>query len=149
MHPLKTYIALFTLIVCFGCRPKIHEKAKEHFFVKQLFLKGGANISSAAYFNGKIFCLKDNDRLIVFDTSLMLDQNLTAEYSGIKIDFIRPVNDTILLSTDKDIYRLDSSFALKKSDWKPYNYGLPYFNDSTFYVYACSMGEMGWQRFFS
>lgn len=105
-------------------------------------------ITSAVYYAGHILCLQGDDKLFVLDTTLNLVDSLTAKFSKLKIQFLHSYSDTILLSTEKDIFYLDSGFVIKKYNNTPFKYQFPYFTDSTYYVYACSAGEWGGAVFF-
>lgn len=92
--------------------------------------------------------MQEDSKLFVLDTAFNFVDSLTVKFSKLKIQFLHSYNDTILLSTDKDIFYLDTGFALKKHNNHPFKYGLPYYNDSTYYVHACSAGEWGGSVFF-
>jgi len=111
-------------------------------------MKGDTVINSAVYFAGHILCLQGDDKLFILDTTLNLVDSLTAKFSKLKVQLLHSYNDTILLSTNTDIFYLDTGFVLKKYNSQPFKYGLPYYNDSTYYVHACSAGEWGGAVFF-
>ncbi|MBO9203233.1 MULTISPECIES: hypothetical protein [Niastella] len=145
LRNLTIFLFLTAFVTC--TIPKQNITAKR-FLVSVKSIKGDTIINSAVYHSGHIFCLQEDGKVIVLDTAFNFVDSLTARFSKLKIQFLHSYNDTILLSTDKDIFYLDTGFALKKYNNQPFKYGLPYYNDSTYYVHACSAGEWGGAVFF-
>jgi hypothetical protein len=139
---------LFLLTTLFSCGTKKKDIKSKDFSISVKSIKGDTIITNAVYFEGHILCLKENNKILVLDTSFDNIDSLTDKFSNLKIDFIQPYNDTILISTEKDIFYLDTGFVLKKYNRQFLRYQLPYYNDSTYYVYACSAGEWGGAIFF-
>ncbi|MFN8291370.1 MAG: hypothetical protein U0U70_14025 [Chitinophagaceae bacterium] len=131
-----------------ACTTKKPDKKVKGFSVFVKSIKGDTIISSAVYHAGHILCLQEDNKLFVLDTSFNFVDSLTTKFSKLKIQYLHSYNDTILLLTDKDIFYLDTDFHLKKYNNQPFKYGLPYYNDSSYYVHACSAGEWGGAVFF-
>jgi hypothetical protein len=148
MNTLRNLTILFFLTAFIACTTKKQDIKAKDFLVSIKSLKGDTIISSAVYYAGHILCLQEDSKLFVLDTAFNFVDSLTAKFSKLKIQFLHSYNDTILLSTDKDIFYLDTGFALKKYNNQPFKYGLPFYNDSTYYVHACSAGEWGGSVFF-
>ncbi len=136
------------LTVFIACSNKKKDIQAKDFIVSIKSIKGDTVIASAVYYSGYILCLQEDDKLFVFDTIFNLVDSLTAKFSKLKIQLLHSYNDTILLFSKKDIFYLDTGFAIKKYTAKPFKYQLPYFTDTTYYVYACSAGEWGGAVFF-
>lgn len=145
LRNLTIFLFLIALIACSTQKQDI--KAKD-FSVSVKSIKGDTVITSAVYYSEHILCLQGDNKLFVLDTALNLVDSLTAKFSKLKIHNLISHNDTILLSTDKDIFFLDTSLILRKYKSKPFKYGLPDFIDSTYFVYSCSVGEFGGSVFF-
>lgn len=148
MNTLCNLTILLFLTAFIACTTKKQDIKAKDFLVSVKSIKGDTVINSAVYYAGHILCLQGDDKLFVLDTTLNLVDSLTAKFSKLKIQFLHFYNDTILLSTDKDIFYLDTGFVLKKYNSQPFKCGLPYYNDSTYYVHACSAGEWGGAVFF-
>lgn len=142
-------LAIFFLLSSFiACEADAVKIKGNDFSVSVMSLKGDTIISSAVYYSGHILCLQENNKLFVLDTSFNFVHNLTEKFSKLKIDFLHSYNDTIILSTDNEFFYIDTGFVLKKYTNRPFKYGLPFYNDSTYYVHACSAGEWGGSVFF-
>jgi hypothetical protein len=126
---------------------KQEQKTKE-FSVSFKSLKGVSTISSAVYYYGHILCLQEDKKLFVLDSVFNFAENLTERFSHLRIQYLFSYNDTILLSTGKELFYLDREFSLKKYTRQSFKYGIPYYNDSIYYVHACSVGEFGGAVFF-
>ena len=124
------------------------QQTSEHFIVETKSLEADTVITSAIYFGERILCLQANHQFFVLDTLLNKDSTLTAKFSNIKADFLQSLNDTIFISTGNGLYFLDKYFTLQHYNQQPFTYGLPYYNDTTYYVHACSAGEFGAAVFF-
>jgi hypothetical protein len=148
MKKLFNLTVLFFLTAFIACTNRKQDIKTKDFSVTVKSLKADTLISSALYYNGYILCLREDHKLFVLDTTLNLADSLTSEFSGINIRFLHSYNDTIILSTNKDIFFLDKDFVLKKFNAKPLKYGIPYYNDSIYHIYACSVGEWGGAVFF-
>lgn len=148
MNTLRNLTIFLFLIAFIACSTQKQDIKAKEFSVSVKFIKGDTVITSAVYYSGHILCLQGDDKLFVLDTSLNLVDSLTAKFSNLKIQFLHSYNDTILLSTEKDIFYLDTDFVIKNYNNKPFKYQFPYFADSTYYVYACSAGEWGGAVFF-
>lgn len=148
MNTLRNLIILFFLTALVSCSTKKQDTKEKDFLVSVKSIKADTIIISAVYFAGHILCLQDDNKLFVLDTAFNFVDSLTTKFSKLKIQFLHSFNDTILLSTDKDIFYLDTGFVLNKYNYRPFKYGLPYYNDSTYYVHACSAGEFGGAVFF-
>lgn len=118
------------------------------FLISVRSIKGDTIINSAVYYAGHILCLQDDNKIFVLDTAFNFVDSLTKKFSSQKFELLHSYNDTILLSTGKDIFYLDTGFVLKKYDYQPFKYRVPYYTDSTYYVYACDAGEWGGSVFF-
>jgi hypothetical protein len=148
MDTLRNLTIFFFLTAFIACTTQKQDIKAKDFSVSVKSIKGDTIIRSAVYYAGYILCLQEGSKLFVLDTAFNFVDSLTAKFSKLKIQFLHFYNDTILLSTDKDIFYLDTGFALKKYNTQPFKYGLPYYNDSTYYVHACSAGEWGGAVFF-
>jgi hypothetical protein len=140
--------AIFIFLTAFiACNAQKKEKTKT-FSVSVKTIKGDTILSSTVYYNGYILCLQEDSKLFVLDTAFNFVDTLTNKFSNLKIELLHAYNDTILLATGKDIFYLDSGFTLKKYTTQPFKYGLPYYDDSAYYVHACSVEEWGGSVFF-
>lgn len=148
MNTLRNLTILLLLTAFIACTTKKQDIKAKDFLVSVKSIKGDTIISSAVYYEGHILCLQEDSKLFVLDTALNFVDSLTAKFSKLKIQFLHSYNDTILLSTEKDVFYLDTNFAFKKYNSHAFKYGLPYYNDSTYYVHACSAGEFGGAVFF-
>ncbi len=148
MYKSIIFLCLFPLIVFLACNTNKKDTKAKDFIVSIKSIKGEKIISSAAYYAGYILCLQEDNKLFVLDTSFKLIDSLTIKFSKLKTYSLCSYKDTILLNTDKEIFYLDNGFVLKKYNKSNFRYGLPFYNDSTYYVYACSMGEFGGSVFF-
>lgn len=148
MNTLRNLIIYFFLIAFFACSSQKQDIKAKDFLVSVKSIKGDTVINSAVYYSGHILCLQEDDKFFVLDTTFNLVDSLTAKFTKIKIQYLQSYNDTILLSTDKEIFYLDTGFVIKKYTNKPFKYQFPYFTDSTYYIYACSAGEWGGAVFF-
>jgi hypothetical protein len=148
MTTFKLYSILIFLIGFFACTTKAHQTSVKTFTIITKSLKADTVITSAVYFSAHIICLQADHKIFVVDTSLNEDKNLTAKFESVKADFLLPFNDTIFIGTDKGIHFLEKDFSLKLYNLQPFKYGLPYYNDDTYYVHACSAGEWGGAVFF-
>jgi len=145
LRNLTIFLFLTAFIACNTQKQDI--KAKD-FSVSIKSLKGDTIISSAVYYAGHILCLQEDSKLFVLDTAFNFVVSLTAKFSKLKFQSLHSYNDTILLLTDKDFFYLDTGFELKQYKNKNFKYGIPAYNDSTYYVYGCSVGEFGGSVFF-
>lgn len=144
----KTFFVLVLAAGFFGCVTSEQQTIAKRFIVKTKSLRADTVITSAIYFGGHILCLQADQKIFVLDSLLEPDNNLTANFSKLKVDFLQPYNDTIFIGTDEDLFFLNKDFTLKSYRPSPFNYRLPYYNDDTYYVYACSAGEWGGAVFF-
>lgn len=148
MNTLRNLTIFFFLTAFIACTTKKQDIKAKDFSVSVKSIKGDTIISSAVYFAGHILCLQEDSKLFVLDTAFNFVDSLTAKFLKLKIQFLHSYNDTILVSTDNDIFYLDTGFILRKYNNQPFKYGLPFFNDSTYFVHACSAGEWGGSVFF-
>jgi hypothetical protein len=148
MTAIKLYSYFIFTIAFFACQTKGHQKTTKAFTKETKSLQADTVLTSAVYFNGRILCLQANHKIFVLDTLLQKDNNITAKFSNFKADFLHSFNDTILIGTKSKLYFLDDDFTLKNYNRQPFKYGLPYYNDDTYYVHACSGGEFGGAVFF-
>ena len=148
MTILKLYFILVLIVGFFGCTIPEQQTNAKPFLVETKSLKADTVITSTIYYNEHILCLQEDHKIFVLDTLLQKDSLLTDKFLSIKADFLLPYNDTIFIGTDKDLYFLNKDFTLTTYNQKPFQYGLPYYNDETYYVYACSAGEWGGSVFF-
>jgi hypothetical protein len=145
LRNLTIFIFLIAFISCTNQQQDIQAKG---FSVAVKSIKGDTIISSAVYYDGHIICLQEDSKIFVLDTVFNRVDSLTAQFSKLKVQFLHAYNDTILLLTGKDIFYLDKGFVLKKYNNRPFKYRLPFYNDSTYYIYGCSAGEWGGSVFF-
>jgi hypothetical protein len=148
MTTLKLYSLVLLAISFFACRTQEQQRKTELFTVETKTLTADTVVTSAVYFNGHIFCLQADHKIFALDTLLRIDSSLTGKFSNIKPHFLQSFNDTILIGTKNKLYFLDQDFTLKGYNRQPFKYGLPYYNDDTYYVHACSVGEFGGAVFF-
>lgn len=148
MNFLRNLTIFFLLTAFIACSNQQQDTQSKEFAVAVKSIKGDTIISSAVYYEGHIICLQEDSKVFVLDTAFNRIDSLTAQFSKLKVQYLHTYNDTILLLTDNDIFYLDKGFLLKKYNNRPFKYGLPYYNDSAYYVYACSMGEWGGSVFF-
>jgi hypothetical protein len=148
MAVIKYYSFFIFAIGCFACKTQEQQVQSKDFTIDSKSLKADTVITSAVYFGGHIFCLQADHKIFVLDTLLQKDNSFTARFSNVKADFIHPFNDTIFIGTKNNLYFLDHEVTLKNYNSQPFKYGLPYYNDGTYYVYACSVGEFGGAVFF-
>ena len=145
---ILNYLTIFFIFTAFiACNLKNQDKEIKQFSVSVKSLKGDTIIHSSVYYDGNILCLQEDGKLIVLDTTFCFVDSLTNKFSKLNFNLLHTHNDTILLKTEKDYFYLDKEFCLKNYH-KFFKYGLPFYNDSTYYVYACSFGEWGGSVFF-
>lgn len=125
MNTLRNLTILFFLTAFIACITKRQDTKSKGFLVSVKSMKGDTIITSAVYYAGHILCLQENNKLFVLDTAFNYVDSLTARFSNLKIQFLHPYNDTILLSTDKDIFYLDTGFFLKSPAIKLLNTDYP------------------------
>lgn len=148
MNTLRNLAILFVLTAFIACSSKKQYIKAKDFFVSVKYIKSDTVINSAVYYNEHILYLQDNGKLFVLNNKYNFVDSLTTKFTKFKIQDLCNYNDTILLFIDKDILYIDSGFVIKKYAVQPFKYQFPYFNDSTYYVYACSAGEWGGAVFF-
>ena len=148
MKPLSNLIILIFVTAALACTIKKKDKREYGFLVSVKSQRGDTTITSAVYYGGHILCLQEDGKIVVLDTTFNYVDSLTIKFANLKIQFLRPYNDTIVISTDKEVFYLSTDFTLKKYNGQTFKYGLHYYSDSTYYVYACSAGEWGGSVFF-
>ena len=148
MTTLIPYSFFLLAIGFFACKTEEQQRKTDLFTVETKTLTADTVVTSAVYFDGHIFCLQADHKIFALDTLLRKDSSLTAKFSTIKADFLQSFNDTILIGTKNSVYFLDKDLTLKNYNRQPFKYGLPYYNDDTYYVHACSVGEFGGAVFF-
>ena len=148
MATSKTYYILILFAGFFSCKTQGQPAKTKIFTVETASLESDTVLTSAVYFGGRIFCLQANHKIFVLDTLLQKDYDLTAKFSEIKADFIHPSDDTIFIGTRKDLYFLDEELMPRKYNLQRFRDGLPYYEDETYDVHACSAGEWGGAVFF-
>lgn len=147
MRSLKFFVAFFAAVAFFACKPQVKPTTKP-FIVETRSLKGDTVITSAVLFEGKIVCLQQDHKIFVLDSLLTRNNELTAKFSKVKVDFLERYNNTILIGSDKEIYEIDKGFELKNYNRYLFRNRVPDYDDSTWYVYSCSVGEWGGSVFF-
>jgi hypothetical protein len=148
MTNIKSYSFIIFTVGFFACRTQETKTQKKDFTIEVKSVQADTVITSAVYFSGHIFCLQADHKIFVLDTLLQKDTSLTAKFSTVKADFLHPFNDTIFIGTKSNLYFLDKDVTLKNYNSQPFKYRLPYYNDDSYYVYACSAGEWGGAVFF-
>ncbi len=148
MNKKSPLFLMIFLTFFFACTSKKKNIISTDFIVSIKSLKGDTIIRSALIYDGYILCLQEDNKLVILDSCFNKVDSLIDKFSKVEFQSLNTYNDTILLSTNKEILFLDNGFELKKYQNQPFNYGLPFYNDSTYYVYACSIGEWGGSVFF-
>jgi hypothetical protein len=148
MTTLRLYSFFLLAISFFACKTQEQQRKPDLFTLETKTLKADTVVRSAVYFDGHLFCLQADDKIFVLDTLLRKDSSLTAKFSNIKAAFLQTYYDTVLIGTKNNLYFLGKDLTLKNYKPHPFRYGLPYYNDDTYYVRACSVGEFGGAVFF-
>ncbi len=148
MNPLRILIILFFLTAIIACSSPQQDIRGNEFIISANSIKADTIINSAVYFAGYILCLQEDNKLFVLDTSFNFNDSLTSKFSKFKFNSLRSYNDTLLLFNNDTYFYLDSGFILKEYKPQNFKYGIPLYNDSTYDVYGCSLGEFGGSVFF-
>ena len=123
MSPLKLHAVFFLSILFFSCKSQVKPQVKpieKLFIVETRSLTADTVVTSAILFDGQIICLQEDHKIFVLDSLLNRNNELTAKFSNLKVDFLEKYNDTIFIGTDKENYILDKGFALKNYNWYPF-----------------------------
>jgi len=148
MTTLKLFSLFILASIFFACKTQEQKRKRELFAVDTKTVTADTVVISAVYFDGHIICLQADQKVFALDTMLEIDSSLTGMFLNIKVEFLQSFNDTILIGSNNKLYFLDKNYTLKNYNRQPFKYGLPYYNDDTYYVHACSAGEFGGAVFF-
>ncbi|HVU84220.1 MAG TPA: hypothetical protein VHC50_05235, partial [Puia sp.] len=95
--------------------------------------------------SGHIICLQADGKAFVLDTAFRRDNKLTDNFAAYRFDLLKPFRDTVFLATSRQVFVLGNDLSLHLLSKPPFDdsLGFPYFGDSRYRVYACSVGEFG------
>jgi hypothetical protein len=143
------YLLILSVLAAFSvCTTKKQPSKESEFEVSVKSIPGDTVVTTAVYCQGYILCRRVDEKLFVLDTLLNPVDSLTKIFSPYKIDLLTSYKDTIIFATRDKTFFIDTDFTIKKYVNQPFKYGIPYYVDSTYYVYACSAGEWGGSVFF-
>ena len=145
----STLIAISTIVLLISCQERKSATPKQIFFtVRQIRLQPDTTISAIAYYQNNIIGWQDNGKLIVIDSNYKRQDAIEKRLNTLKTYYIATIHDTILVSTEKDVYFIDAKFNLQKYNNKERIFLRSIYEDSVYYVYSCCAGEFGGSIFF-
>jgi hypothetical protein len=145
-HILTIFIAFVILTSCNNREEKLHMQI--HFTTRQFQLKADTTITSIAYFKGNIICLQNNEKIIILDTNYNRQTLLESNFANYKLNYLFAFHDTVFLGAKDKLFFIDKDFRLQEFKRKETVHRRYLYEDDSYYVYGCCVGEFGGSVFF-
>jgi hypothetical protein len=147
MKSCSVFILLISALI--SCTSTTKEKKHEdRFFTRQIELPLDTTISRIAYMNNHFLLLMDNGRIAVLDSAYNRISMIEEQLSSVKASWLFSYNDSLFIGSSDQYYYLNSNLEAVKIKRKGLIYGEIFFEDSSYRVYGCCVGEFGGSIFF-
>jgi hypothetical protein len=142
-----TFVLLLSILT--SCiNPAKEQQPEARFFSSQIDLPLDTTISRIAYLNNHLLLLMNNGRIAVLDSAYKRVSTIEEQLSSVKASWLFSYNDSLFAGNSDQYYYLNSNLEAVKMKRKGVIYGEIFFEDSSYRVYGCCVGEFGGSIFF-
>ncbi len=145
----NTISIFFLILILTSCKNHVERlQSQEMFTTRKVQLKSELPVSAIAFSNDLLICLQENGKLLLLDSNYNRQDSLEKKLDGYKSEYLFTLHDTVFIVTKNKTFFFDKNFELIEFRKKGRYYGDYLYEDSSYYVYGCCMGEFGGSVYF-